>query len=360
MPQDPFIFRGIQSYIQGQGTAEKIGAYVSALGAGDRACIVADQAILPLLGAVRKSMEDAGLDFRVLEFDGDLRRKSVEDLAARIRTECAPAVVLGVGGGKTIDAAKIIANRLGARCAILATSSSTDAAPSHAAVLVDQRHQISAEALSRNPDLVVVDSRIIASAPVRLFAAGIGDAISKKYEMSTALRQGELNAFGGRPVFFLQKMAAALHDTLLESGPEACRSVRSGAVNDAVERVITACVLLSCLIWENGGLAGAHSIANVLFNAGHGVKNLHGELVAFSLLVLLVLEDRSPDLKVLESFYGQIGLPRTISSLGIPFDNRESITAICDAVHERYQKHSLPYSSRQIYQAIEQLQGEGS
>jgi glycerol dehydrogenase len=360
MQQDPFIFRGIQRYIQGPATAAKLGAYVSPLGAGRRTCIMVDRTILSLLGAVSKSMEEAGLDFRVYEFDGDLRRKSVEELAARIRAECAPAVVLGVGGGKTIDASKIVANRLGARCAVFVTSSSTDAAPSHAAVLLDERHQISAEALDRNPDLVVVDSQIIASAPVRLFVSGIGDAISKKYEMNTALRQGERNAFGGRPVFFLHGMAAALHDSLLESGREACRGVQNGLVNDAVERVITACVLLSCLIWENGGLAGAHSIANVLFNAGHGAKNLHGELVAFSLLVLLHLEDRAADLKEMEDFYSQIGLPRTISDLGIPFGNRESVTAICDAVHDRYQKHNLPYSSQRIYQAIEQLQGMGS
>jgi len=360
MPQDPFIFQGIQSYIQGPGTAERIGAYVSRMGTGHRTCIVADRTILSLLEAVRKSMEEAGLEFRLHEFDGDLRRTRMEELAARIGAECAPSVVLGVGGGKTIDAAKIIANRLGARCAILATSSSTDAAPSHAAVLVDEHHQISAEALPRNPDLVVVDSRIIASAPVRLFASGIGDAISKKYEMNTAMRQGERNVFGGRPVFFLHGMAEALHDALLESGPEACRSVQNGAVSDAVERVITSCVLLSCLIWENGGLAGAHSIANVLFNAGHGAKNLHGELVAFSLLVLLFLEERAADLKELQDFYRQIGLPRTIGDLGIPFDNQEGIRAICDAIHERYQKHNLPYSSPKIYEAIEQLHRGGS
>jgi glycerol dehydrogenase len=103
--------------------------------------------------------------------------------------------VLGVGGGKTIDTAKILASRLGSRCVICAASSSTDAAPSHAAVLLDANGRIEAETLEKNPDLVIVDSRLIASAPVRLFTAGIGDAISKKYEMDTAVQLGERNAF---------------------------------------------------------------------------------------------------------------------------------------------------------------------
>jgi glycerol dehydrogenase len=356
MNRDPIMFQGIRSYIQGPGAIHKLGAYVSSLGADRRTCVVIDRTILPFLEAVRNSLEDAGMHVRAFEFDGDLRADVVERFAEKVRAEWDPGIVLGVGGGKTIDVSKILAHRLAARCAVFATSSSTDAAPSHAAVLVDERHQIKAQTLDRNPDLVVVDSEIVAAAPARLFVSGIGDAISKKYEMETAGRLGELNAFGGRPAFFLSSMAMTLHDSLLEHGLEATLSVRSGAANEAVERVITACVLLSCLVWENGGLAGAHSIANVLFNAGHGARNLHGELVAFSLLVLLVLERRGKDLEELFHFYRLVGLPRKISDLGIPFEDGETIAALCVAVHERYRKHNLEYSAERIRQAVEELQ----
>jgi len=359
MTREPVIFQGIRRYIQGPGVVRKLGFHVAALGADRTVGVVIDRTIPALLESVGTSLQDAGLHFRAFEFVGDLRADVVERFAQRVRSEGDPGIVLGVGGGKTIDVAKVVAHELGALLAIFATSSSTDAAPSHAAVLVDERHQIRARTLDRNPDLVVVDSQIVASAPPRLFVAGIGDAISKKYELETAIRLGEVNAFGGAPAFFPPPLAAALHDCLLADGREAAQCVRSQGVNDAVERVITACVLLSCLVWENGGLAGAHSIANVLFNAGHGARNLHGEMVAFSLLVLLVLEGKEKDLTELSDFYRLVGLPRKISDLGIPFEESETVSALCQAVHERYKKHNLPYSAQRIREAVGELQRSG-
>jgi glycerol dehydrogenase len=351
----PVVFQGIRSYIQGPGVVRALGAHLAALGVDRRVCIVIDRTILALLDPVRKSLEGAGLRCLAFEFDGDLQADTVARFAGKVRSEWDPGIVLGVGGGKAIDVSKIVAQELGARLAVFATSSSTDAAPSHAAVLLDQRHQIDARTLDRNPDLVVVDSEIVASAPPRLFAAGIGDAISKKYEMETAVGLGEANAFGGVPAFFVSRMAAALHECLLADGVEAVRSVRAGTVTDAVERVITACVLLSCLVWENGGLAGAHSIANVLFNAGHGARNLHGEMVAFSLLVLLLLEGKDKDLGELIPFYRLVGLPRKISDLGIQLQG-DAVPALCEAVHARYRKHNILYSAQLIRQTVEELE----
>lgn len=353
--REPVVFQGIRSYVQGPGAVRALGAHLAALGADRRVCIVIDRTIPALLRPVRQSLEDAGMQSRAFEFDGDLQADTVARFAGNVRAEWDPGIVLGVGGGKTIDVSKIVAHELGARTAVFATSSSTDAAPSHAAVLVDGDHQISARSLDRNPDLVVVDSEIVASAPPRLFVAGIGDAISKKFEMETAASLGEPNAFRGRPAFFLPGMAASLHDCLLADGVEATRSVRAGAVTEAVERVITACVLLSCLVWENGGLAGAHSIANVLFNAGHGARNLHGELVAFSLLVLLLLEGKRKDLEELVRFYRLLGLPGRASDLGIQPEGDE-VSALCEAVHQRYKKHNLGYSAQEIRQAVEELE----
>jgi glycerol dehydrogenase len=356
MTTPPFVFRGIRSYIQGPGVIRTVGTYLSQSCGTDRTCIVIDRSVLSLLETIEKSLTEARIDFRISEFDGDLRAQNVERLAERIRVDDSPRAILGVGGGKTIDVAKIVASRLGTPYAILATSSSTDAAPSHSAVLLDSDSQISAESLDRNPDLVIVDSEVILSAPVRLFVAGIGDAVSKKYEMDTAARLGERNAFGGRAVFFVSPLARTLHEALLSQGVEAKRCIQEGILSDAVETVITACVLLSTLVWENGGLAGAHSIANVLFNAGYGKENLHGELVALSLLVLLILEDRQEESRRLTAYYRQIGLPCRASELGIPFEDRTMMSAICDAVHHRYEKHELHYSSGTILQAIEQLQ----
>ncbi len=356
MISPPYIFRGVRNYVQGPGALRNVGAHIARLGGIGRACVLIDRALLPLAERVRESLEAAGIQPAVQEFDGDTRQESVRLLTERLQGGRRPDVVLGIGGGKTIDVAKVLAFRLEARCAVCATTSSMDAAPSHAAVLADAEGRIQVETLENNPDLVVIDSEVIAAAPVRLFVAGIGDAVSKKYEMQTAIRLGESNAFGGAPVFFVAGMAETLQECLLCDGVEATRCVQRGELNDAVERVITACVLLSTLVWENGGLAGAHSTANVLTNAGHAKRNLHGELVAFSLLLSLELEGRHEERAMFDAFFRKIGLPRKIGDLGIPLEDRATVDDFCRGVHERYKKHGLVYPVEKVHRAVETLE----
>jgi glycerol dehydrogenase len=356
MARPPFIFRGIDTYVQGPGALRDIGTYIARLGGIRFVCVLIDRALLSLSGRVREALGAAGIESIVHEFDGDTRQESVRLLTEKLRAGRPPDVVLGVGGGKTIDVAKVLASRLQAHCAVCATTSSMDAAPSHAAVLADAEDHIYVETLERNPNLVVIDSEIIAAAPVRLFVAGIGDAISKKYEMETAARLREGNAFGGAPVFFVAGMADTLQECLLRDGVEAKRLVQRGELTEVVERVITACVLLSTLVWENGGLAGAHSTANVLTNTGHAKRNLHGELVAFSLLLSLELEGRHQERMKLDDFYQKIGLPRKIGDLGIPLEDRATVDDFCRGVHERYKKHGLLYPVGKVHRAVETLE----
>ncbi len=115
-------------------------------------------------------------------------------------------------------------------------------------------------------------------------------------------------------------------------------------------------MLLSTLVWENGGLAGAHSIANVLADAGFAERALHGELVAFGLLVLLWLQGLSADRDRLEVFYSDMGLPRSVSALGIPWPEGASVAGIASAVHARWKKHGLRFSADDILKAIEALE----
>ncbi len=359
MPDLPLIFQAVRGYVQGPGVLGSVGKYIGQWGPANRTCILIDRTLLHLLDRTRASLAASGISASVVEFDGDIRQEAVYGLAQKLQAGPRPDVVLGIGGGKTIDAAKILAIRLGARCVVCASSCSTDAAPSHAAVLLDDSGRIAAQTLDRNPDLVIVDSGLIALAPVRLFVAGIGDAISKKYEMDTAVKLGESNAFGGRPVFFISAMAETLRQALLTDGLAAKRSVEKGELTAPVERVITACVLLSTLVWENGGLAGAHSIANVLTDAGLAARNLHGELVAFGLLVLLRLQELGDAHRELHSFYGQIGLPRSLGELGVPAGDGEAVNRICKGVLERHRKHNISYPLESISRAMAPLHSDG-
>jgi len=355
----PLIFKGIREYVQGPGIIAQLGDYVTGFALQEKVCVLIDSSVLFLLDKIEPSLKRANIDFCIWEFDGNITLNNVNKLSEEINCKHSPKVIIGVGGGKTIDMSKLIARRLAARNVIVATLASTDAAPSHAAVAEDEHGHIRAESSMFNADLVMIDSEVIVSAPVRFFVAGIGDAISKKYEMKTSILLGEKNFFGGERVFFIEPLADVLHGTLLKHGVEAKEMVSKKQTNAVVEKVITATVLLSTLVWENGGLAGAHSIANVLFNAGYGKENLHGELVAFSVLLHVELERKrlpAEEATMLDAFFAKLGLPRKISDLGVAVDDQAEVLNICTGIDQRFKKHNLHYGSETILQAIHTIE----
>ena len=92
-------------------------------------------------------------------------------------------VIIGFGGGKTIDTAKGLSKAHNLRLIIIPTIASNDSPTSRLIVLYDKQHRVAGvDILTRNPDVVLVDSSIISRAPTRFFAAGLGDALSKKFE----------------------------------------------------------------------------------------------------------------------------------------------------------------------------------
>ncbi len=364
MSQKLMIYRSVPEFIQGPGVLNLIGEQAALLSSGRPVYVLLDPCVRFLQKRIESSLAGQDVSFEITLFDGNLNLGHVERLAGKIEARLSPSVYIGVGSGKTIDLSKMLARRSGTRNVIVATASATDAASSHAAVGVDDRGHVKARNYDAAPDLVLVDSEVIAKAPVRLFVAGIGDALSKKHELETAVALGEHNFFGADRPYFIDSLAVLLYDTLLTRGRAARAKVEQGMLSEEVEQVITACVLLSTLVWENGGLAGAHSIANVLFNSGYCSQALHGEQVAFGLLLHLALENAEHELKRLLPFYREVGLPRTLSALSAgltdteagALTDRPAVREIAEGIHLRWKKHNLNFSAREILGAIGRLE----
>ncbi len=149
-------------------------------------------------------------------------------------------IVGGVGGGKTADTAKMAACAIDARIAIVPTIASTDAPCSAIAVryTADGVYQESIF-LPRSPDLVVVDSAVVAKAPTRFLVAGVGDALSTWFEARSNLETRSNNYIGfGLPASIAGiALAKACHETLLEA-LAAEHAVERGALTQAVENII--------------------------------------------------------------------------------------------------------------------------
>lgn len=254
------------------------------------------------------------------KFGGECSEAEVARVSGLARANQAE-VIVGVGGGKTLDTAKIVANNLGLIQIIVPTSASTDAPTSSMSVLYkDSGEHLRSICHRRGPDLVLVDSQIIAKAPLRLFIAGIGDGLSTWFEARANARSDTANYIGRGYRRCKAGMAVArmCYDVLLEDGFAARLALESGALTEAVENVIEANILLSGLGFENTGCAGAHSLHTGFHEIPAANSMYHGEIVAFGVIFQLVLENADKDelIQVL-NFLQKIGLPTTLRQLKV-------------------------------------------
>jgi glycerol dehydrogenase len=146
----------------------------------------------------------------------------------------------------------------------------------------------------------------------------MGDALATWFEARTCVAGHVKNMRGGGSTRSAAALAELCYKTLLEDGAAALRAVECKAVTPALERLVEANTLLSGLGFESSGLAAAHAVHNGLTVAPGTHPFLHGEKVAFGLLVQLVLEG-SPRATVEQvlGFSTEVGLPITLGEIGL-------------------------------------------
>jgi glycerol dehydrogenase len=323
------IFGSPSRYVQGSGVIDQVGQEVGRLG---RAVIVlADRVVADLLGnRIDASFIAADLEPRWLEFGGEITPREIDRLANNADHA---EVVVAIGGGKCIDAGKGLAHRLNARLVTAPTIASNDAPTSHVYVLYDERHRLlRVDKLPANPDIVLVDTAIIAAAPAQFLVAGIGDAIVKSFEAFQCRQSHGKNVYGARPPLAAQILADNAYTTLRSKAVSALSAVEANAVTDDLDAVVEACVLWSGLAFESGGLSLTHSMTRGLSAIEPVASAAHGFQVAYALLVQLYLEDRSDAfIEDIRAFFREIGLPCKLADMGLMEPTLADFTTIAEA-----------------------------
>jgi len=322
-----------QKYVQGRGVLGELGEYLKLL--GKKPLVLWDPTVKQLVGSiVRQSLQSAGMEMVEVEFAGEAsaaERSRVGGIAAQSRVDMA----VGIGGGKVLDIAKAVAVDNHIRMVTCPTIASNDSPTSAASVWYDDNHNfVGFDCWPFNPDIVLVDTQVVANGPVRAFVAGMGDALSTWVEAEAAFKSRAPNIAGGQPTMAAMTLARLCFETLLEHGLDARRDVELHIVTPAVEKVVEANVLLSGLGFESGGLATAHMIGNLLSNVPEcqQVGLMHGEKVAFGIVTQLCLDDEiDADEKVaIVDFEIEIGLPVTFEQLNLERVTRDKLQALAD------------------------------
>ncbi|MEM6904144.1 MAG: glycerol dehydrogenase [Pseudomonadota bacterium] len=310
------IFGSPGRYIQGPGAIGQLGALLSQW--GDNAVAILDPVADDLIGQQLTVLaKPNGIDLTRQRFGGECTADEIERQAT-LAGSTRPKAVCGVGGGKAIDVAKGVAVLLDLPLLILPTIASNDAPTSTLIVIYDAAHRVAElRRMRRSPDVVLVDTAIIARAPAAFLRAGIADGLSKTFEARQCALAGGANFFGGGSTETAQALADTCYHILRDDAEAALTAVAAQTPDDALERVVEAAVLLSGLGFENGGLSMTHGLLRGLTAEEPLAGKLHGELVAYALLVQLTLEGRGADFMAdIRNFYRRIGLPMRLTDLG--------------------------------------------
>jgi glycerol dehydrogenase len=321
------MFAAPGRYIQGYKELERLHRHVAWF--GRRFLVITTQGRLDSLKQTLSASFDAEhTQLHYAIFSGEVTRQEILRLTASINAfECDG--VIGVGGGKVLDAAKAVANQAKVPLCIVPTIVSNDAPTSSLSVLYTEAGAFDDVLFyERSPDVVVVDTWIIARAPVRLLVAGMGDALSTYFEARTCVESHRGNFLGiagaglkeggGGAKSTLTSMAIAelCYRVLLEDGLQARRAAEHHCVTKAFNRVVEANALMSGIGFESNGVATAHAVYCGFSELGARATMYHGEYVAFGVLVMLVLEGKSSrELDTVLRFCLSIGLPVTFEEL---------------------------------------------
>jgi glycerol dehydrogenase len=311
-------------YIQGAGALNELPSLIKLFGRQGM--------ILASPTAHKKILPDSELPAHSLLFErfgGECCEKELSRLGAVIREKNVD-VLVGMGGGKTIDTAKIAADRANIPVLVVPTIASTDAPCSGCAVLYSEQGVFESVYYQKlNPSAVLVDMEIIANAPVRFLVAGMGDALATWFEAKSCSSTQSPNECGGLSTMTGLNLARLCYDTLLQYGPAARIAAGQHIITPALERIVEANILLSGVGFESGGLASAHSIHNGLTALEETHAYYHGEKVAFGVLAGLQLTDAPPEESaVVFSFCEEVGLPTTLADIGLKnFDRGKLMSA---------------------------------
>ena len=308
------IFLSPRQYIQKEGIINEAGKLSKPF--GRRPLVLGDSLVLGLIrSGIESRLREAGLSPLFVVFAEECSRREISRLTEIIANEKLDFVI-GTGGGKCIDTSRIAAGKMNLPFVTIPTSAATCSAASSVAVIYE--NGVRQETFSgKGPDLALVDSGIISRAPSRLLAAGMGDSLAKWYETKPIYDHMKEKDSTTKAAM---NLSTQIKETIFEMGMEAKRDVEEGRNSPAVERVLEANILMTGVI---SGLGGAKFRTAVSHGLLYGMtvlpaihEDLHGEVVAFGMLVQLCLEKKEKDFEELLSFLKRLEMPLTLRSLG--------------------------------------------
>ncbi|MCT1414663.1 glycerol dehydrogenase [Corynebacterium sanguinis] len=328
------MYTGPSRYVQGIDLIDRAAHYLKPLGSAP--LIIADEVVWDIAGQkLQDSLRGDGMEATHEVFGGEASLNEIGRIVEKAQAG-ETDVIIGLGGGKTIDSARAVADKLSLPVAIFPTAVSADAPTARVSVIyTDEGVFDSYLFYDRNPDLVAVDTRVIANAPVNTLRSGLGDALATLVEARAVHRaNGRRMDDSSRPTLAGLALAEKCEETLFAYAHQALKDAEEHIVSPALEAICEANTLLSGLGFENGGLAAVHAIHNGFTALDGDIHHMsHGEKVAFGIGVQLMLTGATRE--EADRYFGflqSVGLPTTLEEIHLADATDDDLYKIAELV----------------------------
>ena len=342
--------------LRGKRALEKIGPLCSEL--GTKIFILGGKTALTITQEVMsRSLGESNLSIVGQEwYGGECSYTNQKSLEEKIKISGADLIIT-VGGGKAMDTGKLVAVSMKLPLVTVPTIAATCASMASVSVVYnDQGQFVDVVELEKCPDGIVIDTDIIAKAPVRWLAAGLGDTLAKWYEYRVSILKAPKN---GLTLGALAN-GRLCYDLIKEFGGAAMESAKKGEHSEAVDSAVDAIILYAGTASLIGGTTvravAAHAFYNGLTQipASHGAG--HGLTVGYGNLVLLAIEERS-DEEVLEAIElaRACGVPTQLKEIVELSEEEKEIVA--EAVLNNPDMQSMPFevTKEMLWNAVERV-----
>ncbi len=288
----------------GEKNIDKIGDFLHSLSSPKKVSIIAGNHVQKIVKSQLLKALSASKIRSVWHMPKGNDEKSIRQVQGEVRKDNSDLIV-GIGGGRSVDVAKMVASSLGKPFVSVPTAASHDGIASpFVSVRGEKPHSIIATA----PLGVFVDIDVIKRAPRKLLASGCGDLVAKV----TAVRDWEMGRdktgeYFGRYSANLASMSAKI---LLE----ATEKKKRPDIREIVEALISAGVA-SCIAGSSRPCSGSeHLFSHALDKIAPGI-GLHGEKCGIGAILMAKLQGQ--DWKKIANTLKNVGAPTTAKEIGL-------------------------------------------
>ncbi|MCD6278420.1 MAG: NAD(P)-dependent glycerol-1-phosphate dehydrogenase [Desulfurococcales archaeon] len=256
-----------------------------------------------------------------------------------------PTLIIGLGGGKSIDTAKYISSKTGIPFISVPTAASHDGIASPFASIRGIGRVTSAKASP--PVAIIADIKVIAKAPHRLLLAGAGDLIGKltavlDWRLAHKLKGDYYGDYAASLSLLSAKHVLSFSKMISAGGLDAIRIV--------IEGLISASVAM-CIAGSTRPASGSEHLFSHALDVVANYPALHGEQVAVGTIMMSYLHGRN--WRKIRRIVKNLGLPTTAKELGVK--DVDVVKALTMAHAIRPERYTILGESGLTWEAAEKL-----